>query len=124
MRFELTTPTLARLCSTPELRPRSVGGGLIEGEAGRLQPPTGDSAYEKGLTRCRARPFAGNAARSYGPNTKSEASSTAEATPVSVMVEPSGRVIRALPPLAVIVRSEKSSTPTMPSNWNRSEPST
>ncbi len=24
MRFELTTPTLARLCSTPELRPRSV----------------------------------------------------------------------------------------------------
>ncbi len=25
MRFELTTPTLARLCSTPELRPRSVG---------------------------------------------------------------------------------------------------
>ena len=22
MRFELTTPTLARLCSTPELRPR------------------------------------------------------------------------------------------------------
>lgn len=24
MRFELTTPTLARLCSTPELRPRTV----------------------------------------------------------------------------------------------------
>jgi hypothetical protein len=25
MRFELTTPTLARLCSTPELRPRPLG---------------------------------------------------------------------------------------------------
>lgn len=25
MGFEPTTPTLARLCSTPELRPRSVG---------------------------------------------------------------------------------------------------
>ena len=25
MRFELTTPTLARLCSTPELRPRPIG---------------------------------------------------------------------------------------------------
>ena len=25
MRFELTTPTLARLCSTPELRPHPVG---------------------------------------------------------------------------------------------------
>ncbi len=24
MRFELTTPTLARLCSTPELRPRPL----------------------------------------------------------------------------------------------------
>ena len=26
MRFELTTPTLARLCSTPELRPHPIGG--------------------------------------------------------------------------------------------------
>ena len=26
MRFELTTPTLARLCSTPELRPHPVWG--------------------------------------------------------------------------------------------------
>ena len=25
MRFELTTPTLARLCSTPELRPHPMG---------------------------------------------------------------------------------------------------
>ncbi len=25
MRFELTTPTLARLCSTPELRPLGAG---------------------------------------------------------------------------------------------------
>ena len=25
MRFELTTPTLARLCSTPELRPLANG---------------------------------------------------------------------------------------------------
>ena len=25
MRFELTTLTLARLCSTPELRPRAIG---------------------------------------------------------------------------------------------------
>src|ERR1700692_588739 len=29
--FEPSTPTLARLCSTPELRPRSVGGGLLRG---------------------------------------------------------------------------------------------
>jgi hypothetical protein len=29
MRFELTTLTLARLCSTPELRPRSVVEGQI-----------------------------------------------------------------------------------------------
>ena len=26
MRFELTTPTLARLCSTPELRPLAIVG--------------------------------------------------------------------------------------------------
>ncbi len=30
MRFELTTPTLARLCSTPELRPHPVP--LVRGE--------------------------------------------------------------------------------------------
>ena len=30
MRFELTTLTLARLCSTPELRPRPWVGGEIE----------------------------------------------------------------------------------------------
>ena len=29
MRFELTTLTLARLCSTPELRPRPLDGGEI-----------------------------------------------------------------------------------------------
>ncbi len=32
MRFELTTLTLARLCSTPELRPRSVPSGCPFGE--------------------------------------------------------------------------------------------
>ena len=32
MRFELTTLTLARLCSTPELRPHSVMG-LLAGDA-------------------------------------------------------------------------------------------
>jgi hypothetical protein len=40
MRFELTTLTLARLCSTPELRPHQLdergciktGGGLQEGK--------------------------------------------------------------------------------------------
>ncbi len=36
MRFELTTPTLARLCSTPELRP--LGGK--DGQAGPLQRRT------------------------------------------------------------------------------------
>ena len=30
MGFEPTTPTLARLCSTPELHPRSVGGVITE----------------------------------------------------------------------------------------------
>ena len=29
MRFELTTLTLARLCSTPELRPHSVSVGVM-----------------------------------------------------------------------------------------------
>ncbi len=28
MRFELTTPTLARLCSTPELRPLKMGNDI------------------------------------------------------------------------------------------------
>ena len=36
MRFELTTPTLARLCSTPELRPLNSAAGVsvqpLEGE--------------------------------------------------------------------------------------------
>ncbi len=34
MRFELTTPTLARLCSTPELRPLGapVNGAAIIGQ--------------------------------------------------------------------------------------------
>ena len=35
MRFELTTLTLARLCSTPELRPHSVGGVIERGARGR-----------------------------------------------------------------------------------------
>ena len=30
MRFELTTLTLARLCSTPELRPRPMYGRVLE----------------------------------------------------------------------------------------------
>ena len=30
MRFELTTLTLARLCSTPELRPRPLYGRVLE----------------------------------------------------------------------------------------------
>ncbi len=30
MGFEPTTPTLARLCSTPELHPHSVGGVITE----------------------------------------------------------------------------------------------
>ena len=33
MRFELTTPTLARLCSTPELRPRSENWPVAGGPA-------------------------------------------------------------------------------------------
>ena len=41
MRFELTTPTLARLCSTPELRPRS---GLVAQASKR-------AAYRRG-PRC------------------------------------------------------------------------
>jgi hypothetical protein len=35
MRFELTTLTLARLCSTPELRPHSVGRVIERGGARR-----------------------------------------------------------------------------------------
>ena len=42
MRFELTTPTLARLCSTPELRPRPwvtpAGPGL---RGGHIAEPWG-----------------------------------------------------------------------------------
>ena len=38
MRFELTTLTLARLCSTPELRPHSVGRGLAKAGAGCKGP--------------------------------------------------------------------------------------
>jgi hypothetical protein len=34
MRFELTTLTLARLCSTPELRPHRLDGGQISEVAG------------------------------------------------------------------------------------------
>ena len=30
MRFELTTPTLARLCSTPELRPLGFAGYIAQ----------------------------------------------------------------------------------------------
>ena len=37
MRFELTTLTLARLCSTPELRPRPVGGAGDINSKPRLQ---------------------------------------------------------------------------------------
>ena len=37
MRFELTTLTLARLCSTPELRPRSVGRVIVRGADGRKE---------------------------------------------------------------------------------------
>ncbi len=35
MGFEPTTPTLARLCSTPELRPHSVGGLMTESRTAR-----------------------------------------------------------------------------------------
>ncbi len=35
MGFEPTTPTLARLCSTPELRPHSVEGLMTESEKAR-----------------------------------------------------------------------------------------
>ena len=35
MRFELTTLTLARLCSTPELRPHSMSGYLLKAPGGR-----------------------------------------------------------------------------------------
>ena len=38
MRFELTTLTLARLCSTPELRPHSMSGYLPKDRAGRKGP--------------------------------------------------------------------------------------
>ncbi len=37
MRFELTTPTLARLCSTPELRPRPLGRAADTSRGRRLQ---------------------------------------------------------------------------------------
>ncbi len=37
MRFELTTLTLARLCSTPELRPHSVGRVIVRGGDGRKE---------------------------------------------------------------------------------------
>ena len=40
---------------------------------------------------------------------KSPASTVLKSIPVSVIVEPSGRVIRALPPLSAITRSLKSS---------------
>ena len=36
--FEPSTPTLARLCSTPELRPRSIEGRLIVGFGSDCKP--------------------------------------------------------------------------------------
>ncbi len=37
MRFELTTLTLARLCSTPELRPHPLGEGLNKAKGANPQ---------------------------------------------------------------------------------------
>ena len=39
MGFEPTTPTLARLCSTPELHPRSVIAAMAAGESLLCQIP-------------------------------------------------------------------------------------
>ncbi len=38
MRFELTTPTLARLCSTPELRPLNIGVDGLDCWKSGVQP--------------------------------------------------------------------------------------
>jgi hypothetical protein len=38
MGFEPTTPTLARLCSTPELRPRSIVPGFYAASARKAIP--------------------------------------------------------------------------------------
>ena len=42
--FEPSTPTLARLCSTPELRPRSLGEFGILRVGRRIARPTADPA--------------------------------------------------------------------------------
>ena len=47
MRFELTTPTLARLCSTPELRPRSVCGPRVMGKARERLDMTEEPGFRK-----------------------------------------------------------------------------
>ena len=68
-RFELSTPTLARLCSTTELRPRSVNGVRTPLERGRLieerpglgkgeivaRPPTAGTSASRALSGRRRR---------------------------------------------------------------------
>ena len=48
MRFELTTPTLARLCSTPELRPRSACGASTRRPAGTIIGTVNGNASARG----------------------------------------------------------------------------
>ena len=54
MRFELTTLTLARLCSTPELRPRPVPVASAAGGGGFSQGPGG--VQEEKSSACLRRP--------------------------------------------------------------------
>ena len=71
MRFELTTLTLARLCSTPELRPRSVGRVIVRG-GGRRKEKNGAGLNAEGRPEgrpCAVGPTgAGDEIRTHDPN--------------------------------------------------------
>ena len=78
MRFELTTLTLARLCSTPELRPHSVSGVLAKAVAGckgaiRAFPTRGAKAgkirWGQDLAPVEFQPARVVARRSHAPRT-------------------------------------------------------
>ena len=108
MRFELTTLTLARLCSTPELRPRSVAH-LIAGRSGGCKVNFhAAGAVEEGRARPGARARPGMRARPC-----SEASSRGlpgkVARPAQLRT-PAKRVCQSSRSSSVILRNSTSGT--------------
>lgn len=71
MRFELTTLTLARLCSTPELRPHPWVGAIykLSGPAARGKVRWADRKFRKGAAGAPGAAAFGGRARS-GPGNR------------------------------------------------------